>query len=84
MISLLGVSVSCLSLIYLVVDLVQAFFFDQNVVPGWPTVISSIIFLGGIQLVSLGIIGEYVGRSYIEGKKRPLYIVEEKIGAFDV
>lgn len=82
MISLFGVIVSCLSLIYLVVDLAQAFLFGQNVVPGWPTVISFIILLGGIQLVSLGIIGEYVGRSYIEGKKRPLYIVEETIGKF--
>ena len=84
MISLFGAIVSCLSLIYLVVDLVRTFFFDQNVVPGWPTVISFIIFLGGVQLVSLGIIGEYVGRSYIEAKKRPLYIVEEKIGEFHV
>jgi len=82
MISLFGIIVSGLSLLYLVVDLAQAFLFSHNVVSGWPTVISFIILLGGVQLVSLGIIGEYVGRSYIEGKKRPLYIVEEKIGEF--
>ncbi|WP_078392337.1 glycosyltransferase family 2 protein [Shouchella patagoniensis] len=46
-------------------------------VPGYFTVISAVLFLGGIQLVSLGIIGEYIGRIYNETKRRPHYLVKE-------
>lgn len=49
-------------------------------VPGFATLIVSITFFSGIQLLSLGIIGEYIGRIFAEVKGRPLYIVEEKIG----
>jgi hypothetical protein len=44
---------------------------------GFPTLITAILFMGGIQLMALGVIGEYLGRLYVESKRRPLYIVEK-------
>ena len=48
--------------------------------PGFPSLIVSIMFFSGIQLMSLGIIGEYIGRIFAEVKRRPLYVVAERIG----
>jgi dolichol-phosphate mannosyltransferase len=50
--------------------------FTYEAVPGWATISASILFLGGIQLVGLGIIGEYVGRVFEEVKQRPLYLIQ--------
>ncbi len=50
------------------------------VVPGFTTVAVAILFLGGLQLVALGIIGEYIGRIYEEVKRRPIYIVSQSLG----
>jgi dolichol-phosphate mannosyltransferase len=54
--------------------------FTDRFVPGWSALIVAVLFLGGIQLISVGILGEYVGRIYDEVKKRPLYITRELVG----
>ena len=54
-------------------------FFPKTVVPGWASILIAVVFFGGVQLFTIGIIGEYVARIYDEAKKRPLYIVREEI-----
>lgn len=53
-------------------------FFNNNTVPGWSSSLISVCLIGGIQLISLGVIGEYVGKIYLETKHRPRYIIEER------
>ena len=48
--------------------------------PGWASTVLPIYFLGGVQMLSLGVIGEYVGKIYLESKGRPRYFVERAIG----
>ena len=50
-------------------------FFTEEAVPGWATTTASVLFLGGIQLVGIGILGEYIGRIFEEVKQRPLYLI---------
>jgi glycosyltransferase involved in cell wall biosynthesis len=52
-------------------------------VPGYASLIVSVMFLAGVQLLSLGVLGEYIGRIFAEVKRRPLYVVGERIGAID-
>jgi glycosyltransferase involved in cell wall biosynthesis len=54
--------------------------YTNDWVRGWASIFTAVLFLGGVQLITLGIIGEYIGRIYAEVKRRPLYVVAEKIG----
>jgi dolichol-phosphate mannosyltransferase len=53
---------------------------DKNLTRGWASLFVAVLFMGGVQLVSLGILGEYLGRIYTEVKRRPLYVVQERLG----
>lgn len=77
--SYVGVVVSLIALLYAVWFLVKTLIWGVDV-PGFPSLLISVLLLGGIQLISLGVIGEYVGRVYEEVKGRPLYIVATRIG----
>ena len=75
----IGGVMSFLSLVYLVVVVLQKWAFHLPVPAGYPTIIALILLIGGIQMVMLGIIGEYIARIYIEGKHRPIYIAKEYV-----
>ncbi len=77
--TMLGFCVSGLTFIYIIYALYAALFIG-NVVSGWTSVMLSILFLGGIQLIAVGILGEYIGRIYMEIKGRPRYIIKLKEG----
>ena len=74
--SVLGLLISTMAFVYLLFVIVKTLFFGDPVA-GYPSMISIILFIGGIQLVVLGIIGEYVGRIFYEAKGRPDYLVSE-------
>lgn len=72
----LGVVVSACSALYLAITVASTVASGTSI-PGYPTVVCLILLFSGIQLFTLGIIGEYLGRAYIEGKRRPIYIAKE-------
>ena len=76
MITGLGVSISVVAFLLIVYALVS--YFTGNVVSGWASSLIATCFLGGIQLISLGVIGEYVGKIYLETKARPRFIIGER------
>ena len=77
--TMLGLAVSLLAIIYMFIVLVNALLYGDPVA-GYPTLITVVLFLGGVQLLSLGIIGEYLGRVFNESKRRPVYLVDEYNG----
>ncbi|MCG6553294.1 MAG: glycosyltransferase family 2 protein [Candidatus Magnetominusculus sp. LBB02] len=74
---LLGIIISSLSFVYGIYS-TTAYIINKNLPSGWTSLIVCISFLGGAQLMFLGIIGEYIARIYEEVKNRPLYIVEDE------
>ena len=74
-ITMLGVLVFILSLVLIAFSVISNL--AGKTVSGWTSMIISVWALGGIQLMALGIVGEYVGKTYIESKRRPRYIIKE-------
>jgi glycosyltransferase involved in cell wall biosynthesis len=77
--SYLGLIISVISLLYASFLLIRTLIFGIDV-PGYASLMVATLFLGGIQLISLGVIGEYLGRVYEEVKQRPLYLVRDCYG----
>jgi glycosyltransferase involved in cell wall biosynthesis len=71
----LGLMTAALAFAYALWVIAKALFWGDPVA-GWPTMMAVILFLGGVQLIALGLIGEYLGRLYDESKQRPLYLVD--------
>lgn len=76
--SYLGLGIAFISAAYIVQLLLRTLLFG-NPVAGYPSLMAAVLFLGGVQMMMLGIIGEYLGRVFNETKGRPLYIVERHI-----
>jgi dolichol-phosphate mannosyltransferase len=89
LVSHLGLIISSIALFGIVFTVLQRIFADQfasiglKPVPGFATIVISILFLGGLQLFCLGILGEYIGRIYEEVKQRPKWIVRQSLGLKD-
>lgn len=77
-----GGFVSVFAVLYAVYMVLDKIFFG-NSVPGYPSLMTAILFLGGVQLIGIGILGEYIGRIYIEAKHRPRYVVKDIVGGKD-
>jgi glycosyltransferase involved in cell wall biosynthesis len=80
-ISTLGFLISFVSLLLIVYALIS--FFSGHAVSGWASSLIATCFIGGIQLLSLGVIGEYIGKIYMETKQRPRFIISEKTQALN-
>ena len=77
LITVAGMIISLLTFIYIIVILFQALLGVPRI-GGFNTLLIAVLFLGGIQMLSLGIIGEYIGRIFIETKGRPLYLIQDQ------
>lgn len=75
--SVVGLLVCLVAVVALVVVLVKTLAFGDPV-NGWPSMVCIILFLGGIQLLTMGIMGQYLAKTYLEAKKRPIYILAEQ------
>ncbi|MBR5964562.1 MAG: glycosyltransferase family 2 protein [Treponema sp.] len=77
-ITTLGFLISFLSLIGIIWVIISKLFGTSRSIQGWSSMVCIIAFIGGLQLLSLGVIGEYIGKIYMEVKRRPRYIVDER------
>jgi glycosyltransferase involved in cell wall biosynthesis len=77
--SYIGVVIAFFAIVYALIIAVRTTLFGIDV-PGYASMMVTTLFLGGIQLISLGVLGEYVGRILVETKQRPIYVVRQRVG----
>ncbi len=75
----LGAGVALPALLYGLYQVVATLIYGVDV-PGYASLMVAVLFFGGVQLITLGVIGAYLGRVYVEVKARPLYIVRDAVG----
>jgi dolichol-phosphate mannosyltransferase len=75
-----GFAASGVAILGIVAAVVARLFGVHGLVKGWTSLLIAVLFIGGVQLICIGIIGEYVGRIYGESKQRPLYVMRERLG----
>ncbi|HPO49863.1 MAG TPA: glycosyltransferase family 2 protein [Spirochaetota bacterium] len=75
--TIIGVILSIIAFFYGIYAILIKLF-SNEALPGWTSVLVSVLFIGGVQLIMMGIMGEYVGKLFIESKKRPNYILKDK------
>ena len=75
--TVLGVLFSIISFAYALYALYIKIFTNASIL-GWTSIMISVLFIGGIQLICIGMIGEYLGKMFIETKERPNYVIREK------
>ena len=76
--SYIGGGISVLALLYAGYMALDKILFGNDV-PGYPSLMTAILFLGGVQLIGIGVLGEYIGRIYMESKHRPRYVVKDVV-----
>ena len=79
LVTAVGLVTSFASVVYLVAVIIQKLFFGIDV-PGYATIVVLVLFLGGIQLFCLGLLGEYLSKIYVQVKNRPIYVLKEHLG----
>ncbi len=77
--SAIGGVITLVSFLVMSWSVLRRIFDPESTIPGFTSVLAAVLFIGGVQLLSIGLLGEYVGRIYSETKHRPLYVVEELI-----
>lgn len=77
--SLIGATITGISFSYALFLIIKTLYFGRDI-PGYASIMVAILFFGGVQLLSIGILGEYIARIFNEVKKRPKYIISKKIG----
>jgi len=75
--SIFGLFFSIMGFIYLLIIIIKKIIYP-GIPVGWTSIMAAIIFLGGIQLLSIGLLGEYIGRLFLSINKKPQYVIKEK------